>query len=309
MDLDLQGFDNRVNCRRESPVPDSCRTEPCCLGIDEAGRGPVLGPMVYGICYCPLSKYSTLNSMGFADSKTLNEDQRDALFAKLNESGDVIGWIVDILVPNYISNGMLARCKYNLNQISHDTAIGLIRRALNHGVNVTEVFVDTVGDPNSYQAKLKGQFPNIAITVAKKADSTYPIVSAASICAKVTRDKAVKEWKFIEGGQQVESNYGSGYPSDPKTKQYLANTLDRIFGYTQFVRFSWSTASIILDDKAVAVQWEDDDDGVSKKKVDIKSVSEITSFFQSSKSDTSTTPVTKTHRFFTERALKTTVDI
>lgn len=57
-------------------------------------------------------------------------------------------------------------------------------------------------------------FPQLKITVSKKADSLFPIVSAASICAKVTRDAALKQWKFTEKpGEDVDQNWGSGYPN------------------------------------------------------------------------------------------------
>ena len=69
---------------------------------------------------------------------------------------------------------MYSRVKYNLNEISHDTAIGLIRSALQAGVKVAEVYVDTVGPPEKYEAKLQNLFPEIKVTVAKKADSLYP---------------------------------------------------------------------------------------------------------------------------------------
>ena len=82
--------------------------------------------------------------------------------------------------------------------MSHDTAIGLVNKAIEAGVRVAEVYVDTVGPPEKYQAKLEAIFPELKITVAKKADSLYPCVSAASICAKVARDKALGEWKFAE---------------------------------------------------------------------------------------------------------------
>ena len=92
---------------------------------------------------------------------------------------------------------MYRRGKYNLNSMSHDTAIGLIQQALKAGVRVAEVYVDTVGPPEKYQAKLEAIFPEIKITVAKKADSLYACVSAASICAKVARDRAIKVSLFI----------------------------------------------------------------------------------------------------------------
>ena len=82
-----------------------------------------------------------------------------------------------------------SRSKYNLNAISHDTAISLIQGVLVKGVKVSEVYIDTVGDPAKYEKRLRDIFPQIPkIIVSKKADSLFPIVSAASICAKVSQD-------------------------------------------------------------------------------------------------------------------------
>ncbi|KAL4231037.1 Ribonuclease H2 subunit A [Mactra antiquata] len=251
--------DNTKNCLLESEVPPLCKTEPCWLGIDEAGRGPVLGPMVYGTSYSPISKKKELEDLKFADSKTLTEEQRESIFEKLNEAKEIIGWMVEILSPTYISNSMLRRSKYNLNALSHDCAIGLIQKVLDRGVNVAEIYVDTVGDPGKYQDKLSNLFPGIDITVAKKADADYQIVGAASICAKVARDKAVKNWTFIED-IQYDGNYGSGYPSDPNTKRFMAESLDKVFGFPQFVRFSWSTADKIVQKDGVKFIWEDDEE-------------------------------------------------
>ncbi|KAG8237550.1 hypothetical protein J437_LFUL017448 [Ladona fulva] len=196
-----------------SSIPDVCKETPCILGVDEAGRGPVLGPMVYGICFCPISKSKDLDKLGFADSKTLNEKQREGLFAKLCETKEYIAWAVDVISPNVISNSMLRRRKYSLNQISQDSAVDLIKLAAKQGVYIAEVYVDTVGMPDKYQEKLSAIFPEYKITVAKKADSLYPIVSAASICAKVIRDFAIQNWTFTEGLDAKSEDWGSGYPN------------------------------------------------------------------------------------------------
>uniref|UniRef100_A0A8C0BTH9 Ribonuclease n=1 Tax=Buteo japonicus TaxID=224669 RepID=A0A8C0BTH9_9AVES len=105
------------------------------------------------------------------------------------------------------------RAKYNLNELSHDTAVGLIQFALDSGVQVAEVFVDTVGPAEKYEAKLRQRFPGLEVTVRPKADGLFPVVSAASICAKVARDRAVKHWKFVEDLEDIDRDYGSGYPN------------------------------------------------------------------------------------------------
>ncbi|XP_033126426.1 ribonuclease H2 subunit A-like isoform X2 [Anneissia japonica] len=285
--------DNISNCIIQSDVPSVCKEEPCCLGIDEAGRGPVLGPMVYGICYCPVSEKEKLKDMGFADSKTLSEEKREGLFTSIEEAGDLLGFEVEVISPTFISNNMLKRSKYSLNAISMDSAIGLVKLALKNGVNLTEVYVDTVGPAVKYQEKLQGIFPDLTITVESKADAKFPIVSAASICAKVVRDRVLKTWTFSEGDQYTLAKDVSGYPSDPSTKQWLRENIDKVFGFPSVVRFSWSTASFILDEKAVKVFWDDEDEDE-----DTKGTKSVLSYFAPTDSEKF-----KKHKFFEERHL------
>ncbi|KAL0109985.1 hypothetical protein PUN28_013553 [Cardiocondyla obscurior] len=287
--------DHSINKAHFSEVPQICKDEPCQLGVDEAGRGPVLGPMVYGISYIPLSQKQLLVDLGCADSKSLTEKTRDKIFDDICEHKDSIGWAIDVISPNVISNSMYRRTKISLNEVSMVSATELIRGAIEAGVNVTEVYVDTVGKPESYQARLKGVFPGIKIVVAKKADATYPIVSAASICAKVSRDHAIHAWRFRES-ENIEAKYGSGYPNDPMTKTWLSANVDKVFGFPQLVRFSWSTAEQILQSKALTVEWEEAEDSETPNE------QKILKFFAKSPAKSSSVN-TKKHPFFTERCL------
>lgn len=278
-------------------MPQLCMDEPCQLGIDEAGRGPVLGPMVYGISYAPLSEKQLLKDLGCADSKSLSEDKRDTIFDEICKNEAKMGWAVDVISPNVIANCMYRRSKTSLNEVSMNSAIELTKRAIEAGVRITEIYVDTVGKPEKYQAKLEQIFPGLKIVVASKADATYPIVSAASICAKVSRDHAIRAWQFREG--PIEAKYGSGYPNDPETKRWLSENVDPVFGFPRLVRFSWSTAEKILESKALSVEWEEveteGDPGEQK----------ISSFFAKSPAKTSQSQKNR-HAFFAERCLFST---
>ena len=130
----------------------------------------------------------------------------------------------------------------------------MIKDVIAQGINVDQIFIDTVGPPVQYQAMLEKIFPRIKITVAKKADSLYPIVSAASIVAKVTRDSILKNWEFDED-LKPERDFGCGYPSDPKTVKWLKNNFHPVFGFPNLIRFSWSTAEKLIIDGGVLVRW------------------------------------------------------
>lgn len=229
------------------------------IGIDEAGRGPVLGPMVYGAAFCSLATGKVLGKRSFADSKALKEDTREVLFKDIIAATD-LGFVFDSLSAAVISQQMLAREKISLNKVANDSTYGLIQKILDAGANVTEVYVDTVGSASVYQAKLSERFPGIKFVVESKADATYPIVSAASIVAKVTRDHEIRDFVFLERGAAFTREFGSGYPSDPKTKAWLPENMHPLFGFPSLVRFSWQTCKDILGNKGIDVKFDCDED-------------------------------------------------
>eukprot|EP00873_Tetraselmis_striata_P042112 jgi/Tetstr1/462376/TSEL_007382.t1 len=238
---------------------------PCCLGIDEAGRGPVLGPMVYGAAFCAVERKEELRTLGFADSKTLNEERRDKLF-ELIAATPWLGAHVEALSAADISSRMLAPERESLNALANESTFALIQRALDLGVRLVEVFVDTVGDADKHKARLEARFPGPAFTVCSKADSIFPIVSAASIVAKVTRDQSMKDCKLAEPGLAMLGALGSGYPADPDTKLWLQTNADHVFGYPNILRFSWQTATRVIKEKCAPTRWEvDEEDGQENK--------------------------------------------
>ncbi|EGY16350.1 hypothetical protein VD0002_g4714 [Verticillium dahliae] len=247
-----------------------------CLGIDEAGRGPVLGPMTYAAFYLPMPLSDPLlrETHHFDDSKVLTPAVRSALMRALcSPSTDLAascGYAVRSLSARDIASGMLSTANpYNLNAQAFDATVEIIKGVIARGVRVEEIYVDTVGQPAAYQAKLQRVFPSVKITVAKKADSLYPCVSAASVCAKVTRDAALEVMyeahKAANGGHAGTEDgegmaWGSGYPSDARCVSWLRGNMHPVFGWGSECRFSWGTAKDMLDGKGgVKVDWPVDE--------------------------------------------------
>ncbi|KAG5734678.1 hypothetical protein E4T56_gene18682 [Termitomyces sp. T112] len=230
---------------------------PYVLGVDEAGRGPVLGPLVYGVAYCPVAYAPQLDRLGFADSKTLTPDTRSSLLATLDADPEHLGWSVRVISPHAISSAMLRRPPTNLNVQSQDATVRLIRDILDRGIHLAEVYVDALGTTTTYHAYLSALFPAIDFTVTSKADSKFKIVGAASVAAKVTRDSCLENWVFEEPLAAAPPAC-SGYPSDPKTQAWLKHSIEPTFGYPKLVRFSWTTVKLLLDKNAHPVKWTDE---------------------------------------------------
>lgn len=249
------------------------------LGVDEAGRGPVLGPMVYSAFYLPHDLHHSLlaRDYSFNDSKVLTPGVRANLMRLLCTPGTPLfescGWATRLLSARDISSGMMraGAGMYNLNAQAMDATVELIREIVEgRKIDIREVYIDTIGNPATYQQKLERVFPSLKITVAKKADSLYPCVSAASVVAKVTRDVALElcHEDIVEAQQSNDpsqatstDSWGSGYPSDSKCVSWLRRNMDPIFGWGNECRFSWGTSKEMLEIKGgVKVDWPLDEE-------------------------------------------------
>ena len=183
-------------CRRPSPsnlfgagpmivsdIHESAFQEGVNMGIDEAGRGPVLGPMTYAAAFWAKSQDAKI-PQGFNDSKQLTVDSRESLYEQIMTTQEM-GFVLRILHASEISRNMLRRNPYNLNAMSHDAAMQMIQAVLDAGIKIHNCYVDTVGSPEAYQFRLNQVFSDhkINFVVEKKADSKYAECSAGSIGA------------------------------------------------------------------------------------------------------------------------------
>ena len=198
------------------------------LGIDEAGRGSVLGPMVIAGVIVPEKMEKVLERMGVKDSKRLTANRRTILSRKLRKMFDY-----EIVVISAREIDEMRADGINLNDIEKNAMRDLIIK-----LNPEKAIVDAVDVKAERFQKNLYESTGVNVIAEHKADDKYIEVSAASIIAKAERDAQVAEINkdFIKSG-----GIGSGYPSDPTTKKFLTNyTYDEM---PDFVRRSWATVS------------------------------------------------------------------
>lgn len=198
------------------------------LGIDEAGRGSVLGPMVIAGVIVPEKMEKVLERMGVKDSKRLTANRRTILSRKLKKMFEY-----EIVVITAREIDEMRASGINLNEIEKNAMESIILK-----LKPEKAIVDAVDvKAERFQENLRND-TGADVIAEHKADDKYIEVSAASIIAKAERDAQIAEInkEFIKTG-----GIGSGYPSDPTTKKFLTNyTYDEM---PDFVRRSWATVA------------------------------------------------------------------
>ncbi|MFP3167215.1 MAG: ribonuclease HII [Candidatus Nanopusillus sp.] len=195
------------------------------LGIDEAGRGPVIGPMVIAGYCIEEEKIELLKSLGVRDSKELTRKQREDIYNEIIKLTDKYKYI--IIDPKTIDYYVY---RNRLNYLEFENMIKIIEEIKPDKVIIDSPMVNTKKVIEYIKNNLK---INVEIVAENKADKKYPVVSAASIIAKVIRDREIDKIK-----EKINIDFGSGYPSDEKTIEVLKKDYDKIKGY---VRESWMT--------------------------------------------------------------------
>jgi ribonuclease HII len=204
------------------------------IGIDEAGKGPVIGSMFIGFSIKELNSKSELNNfqkelknLGVKDSKLITPKKRTKIYEKLKE---IIKIKYVQLTPAIIDGNNSSGGKLN------ELEIKAITQILNQEKPNLIIIDALTARPDKFKEDIKKHLTfECKIISENKADTKYEIVGAASIIAKELREKELKEIK-----ENIHINCGSGYPSDPKTKEFLKKhwnnkEFDFIF------RKSWAT--------------------------------------------------------------------
>ena len=223
-------------------------------GGDEAGRGAVLGPLVVSLVSINEGKAKKLSEIGVRDSKMLSRKRREFLFDDIYSlAEDVRAYAI---TPEEINNAM--RSNISLNELE---AIHFARLIDESEANPKKIYLDSpdvIPEKFGIRVSLISNKPlkvngvgqrvksggNAAKAVARviaehKADVKYPVVSAASIIAKVTRDRAIEELEESLGFE-----LGSGYPSDKVTIDMIRRNLDNE-KLLKHVRAEWKTLKLI----------------------------------------------------------------
>jgi ribonuclease HII len=195
------------------------------LGIDEAGRGPVIGPMVIAGYCIEEEKIEILKSLGVKDSKELTRKQREDIYNEVIKLTDRYKYI--IIGPKTIDYYVY---KNKLNYLELENMIKIIEE-----IKPDKVIIDSpVVNIKKVMEYIKNNLKiNIELVVESRADKNYPIVSAASIIAKVIRDKEIDKIK-----EKTNIDFGSGYPSDERTIKAIKENYEILKDY---IRESWIT--------------------------------------------------------------------
>ena len=195
------------------------------LGIDEAGRGPVIGPMVIAGYCIEEEKIDLLKSLGVRDSKELTRKQREDIYNEIIKLTDKYKYI--IIDPKTIDYYVY---KNKLNYLEFEDMIKIIEDIKPDKVIIDSPIVNTKKVIEYIKNNLR---INIEIVAENKADKKYPVVSAASIIAKVIRDREIDKIK-----EKINIDFGSGYPSDERTIKAIKKNYEILRDYT---RESWMT--------------------------------------------------------------------
>ena len=208
-------------------------------GVDEAGRGCIIGPLVVAGVVVKEENLPVLRQLGVKDSKLLSPAKREALFNEI--IGLAENYHVVKLLPSEIDRAV--ECKRKLHKLNR-----LEAKTMTQIINVLkpdEAYVDAadVIEERFTQHIQEGLTIEAKITSRHKADKLYPVVSAASIIAKVERDREIEALKKVHG------DFGSGYLADKKTIQFLKQCMKTQPEYPNCVRKSWKTAKQIKNEK------------------------------------------------------------
>jgi len=208
------------------------------IGIDDAGRGPVLGPMVLAGVLMDEHEEVEVAAFGAKDSKLLTPANRKRIGDKIRDRFESH---LELSTPREIDEST------NLNYLEAIKAAMIINKLTETLQEPVKAIIDcpsvNIEAWSEDVKKLLKKPEMIKLSAEHKADARHPIVGAASILAKEKREEEIEKLRM-----ELDIDFGSGYPADPVTKAFIKKHYadER---YKSIIRFSWKTVKKLIEDK------------------------------------------------------------
>ncbi len=200
-------------------------------GVDEAGKGSVIGSMFVAGVMIEETSLRRLENMGVKDSKVISPNRRALLAVRIQK---ICNYHVHEVTAGQIDE---LRRIMTMNEIVVKAHAHVLRN-----LKPDRAYIDASDvDASRFAERVTAESGVANVIAEHKADKSHPIVSAASIIAKVARDKWIKELE-----NRVGRKIGSGYPSDQTTVKFLRSWLREYRQLPIFTRHSWKTAQNVL---------------------------------------------------------------
>ncbi|CAD8198645.1 unnamed protein product [Paramecium octaurelia] len=245
-------FNNNSSDELPQNLEDLKANQEWILGIFEAGRGPLIGPIIIAGCFWPITNHNYIVkqcSLSLNKQFYQNQIESSEIICKLK--GKALQFETIEISAEKLSTKILAYTPSDVNEISLNYTLQLIKNILSKGYNIIECYINPIGFKENLNEVLKKSLGLGNNDLRFIVGMHQTIIAAQTVALQERNTRLLQIQQDIYPSGQM----GSGYPSDALTREFLSKVSIPVFIYPQDIRFAWQTVGASLKQKAINIEY------------------------------------------------------